>query len=327
MSRRVAWMRPPATRRLRWAIVWLTGGLLALLWFAPVLYFETLVWTQAEVPQVGPRPEVSSGRWIDDYFLVESLDDHTFAIGEPRYYQGNYSYLLIGSERALLFDAGSGLRDITSIVRALTSMPVTVLPSHLHFDHVGALGRFERTALPDSAQLRARLVAGEITLTRYEYLGALDRHAPPRFRVDEWWRDGQVVDLGGRTVTILHTPGHTPTSVSVWEPQFDRLYVGDFLYPGELYAFLPGASLAAYEQTSRRLLGLLPVDVKLYAAHMQEAPAAAQAPVMGYADLQSLLSALEERSAHPLQIQIRYPQVYPVRGPMTLATGFPWNVR
>ena len=314
-------------KRLRWAVLVVGSCLLAALWFAPFVYFEALVWTQAQVPQVGPRPEGASGRWVDDYFLVQSLDDHTFAIGEPRYYQGNYSYLLLGSERALLFDAGSGLRDITPIVRALTSLPVTVLPSHLHFDHVGALGRFERTAMADQAELRARLVAGELTLTRYEYLGALDRQPPPHFRVDEWWQDGQEIDLGGRVVTIVHTPGHTPTSVSVWEPRFGRLFVGDFLYPGELYAFLPGASLAAYEQTARRLIGLLPVDVKLYAAHMQEPPAIPMAPVMGYADLKALQAVLASRTTLSFDIQGHYPQVYPVRGPITLATGLPWNLR
>ena len=296
-------------KRFGWAVLLVAGCALVALGSAPVLYFEGLVWTQAKVPQVEPRPDRARGHWVDDYFLVESLDDHTFAIGEPRYYQGNYSYLLIGADRALLFDAGSGLRDIRPVVRSLTTLPVTVLPSHLHFDHVGALGRFERTALADNAHLRERIVAGELTLTRYEYLGALDRQSPPHFRVDDWWRDGEEVELGGRSVTILHTPGHTPTSVSVWEPRIGRLFVGDFLYPGELYAFLPGASLAAYEKTSRRLLWLLPVDVKLYAAHMQEPPAIPMAPVMAYADLQALLGVLASRSAASFDIQGRYPQV------------------
>jgi glyoxylase-like metal-dependent hydrolase (beta-lactamase superfamily II) len=235
-------------KRLRWAALVVGAGLLGAVWFAPVVYFEALVWTQAQVPQVGPRPEVTLGHWADDYFCVQSLDDHTFAIGEPRYYQGNYSYLLVGSKRALLFDAGSGLRDITPIVRSLTSLPVTVLPSHLHFDHVGALGRFERTAMADHAELRARIVAGELTLTRYENLGALTgsrRH----FRVDEWWRDGQEIDLGGRAVTILHTPGHTPTSVSVWEPDSDACSCGIFC-TAQLYAFYPGLR---WRLMSRRL--------------------------------------------------------------------------
>jgi hydroxyacylglutathione hydrolase len=45
------------------------------------------------------------GRWIDDYYVVEAVDATTIAICEPRYYQGNYSYMIIGTERAVLFDA------------------------------------------------------------------------------------------------------------------------------------------------------------------------------------------------------------------------------
>ena len=104
---------------------------------------------------------------FDDYFVVEAIDPTTFAIGEPRYYQGNYSYLILGAQRAILFDAGTGLRDIEPVVRSLTRLPVTVIASHLHFDHVGALGRFEKTALVDEPSLRARAKDSRLTLRRY----------------------------------------------------------------------------------------------------------------------------------------------------------------
>ncbi len=294
---------------------------------APILYFEQWSLREGKTPVLLDRPARTEGQWVDDYFVVEPLDASTFAIGEPRYYQGNYSYLLVGATRALLIDAGSGLRDLSPVVRALTSLPVTVLPSHLHFDHVGSIRRFDGVALTDVPALRTRAVDGALTLTRYEFLGAMDHLAPPTFQVNEWWADGARVDLGGRTVEILHTPGHTPTSVSVWESSLHRLYAGDYLYPGELYAFLPGASLANYETTANRLLGLLPRDVRVYSAHMQEAPAVPAAPVMGYQDLQALQKALRARRSGLADYEGFYPRRYPVTGSMTLATGFPWNLR
>jgi hydroxyacylglutathione hydrolase len=159
------------------------------------------------------------GRWIDDYYVVEAVDATTIAIGEPRYYQGNYSYLIIGTERAVLFDAGTGSRDIVPIVRSLTKLPITVIPSHLHFDHVGALGRFDRTALLDTPSLRARMRDSRLTLQRYEFLGFIEDLAPPTFRVDEWWGNNTTIDLGNRRVRVLSTPGHTPTSVSLYDQE------------------------------------------------------------------------------------------------------------
>ena len=61
-----------------------------------------------------------------------------------------------------------------------------VLCTHLHFDHVGSIRRFDGVALPDVPVLRTRAVDGALTLTRYEFLGAMDHLAPPTFQVNEW---------------------------------------------------------------------------------------------------------------------------------------------
>lgn len=105
---------------------------------------------------------ITGVRWFDDYFTVQAIDPQTFVIGEPRYHQQNFNYLIIGSERAALFDAGTGLRDIRPVVAALTGRPVTFVPSHFHFDHVGNEVTFERMAVADRPQLRARAEEGRL---------------------------------------------------------------------------------------------------------------------------------------------------------------------
>jgi glyoxylase-like metal-dependent hydrolase (beta-lactamase superfamily II) len=313
-----------------WAgAVLLGAGLIVLLaLLAPYLRAEYDFDLHGRRPQLEPRTAAPvTGRWFDDYFVVQGLDPSTYAIGEPRYYQGNYSYLILGSERAVLFDAGTALRDIVPVVRALTALPVTVIPSHLHFDHVGALGRLDRTALLDAPSLRARLVHGQLALGRYEFLGFADRLPTPTFRVDEWWAPGAFIDLGGRRLQVLATPGHTPTSVSLYDAQHRQLFAGDFLYPGELYAFLPGASRSAYLDTTRRLLAGIDPATQVFAAHMNDATAAVTAPVLGVADLRALQRSLEAIARGDLSATGFYPRVYPVRGPITFATGWAWNTR
>jgi glyoxylase-like metal-dependent hydrolase (beta-lactamase superfamily II) len=297
-------------------------------WFAPYLYAEYLFDLHGLTPKPLPKPAGPvTGRWVDDYFVVQTLDSDTFAIGEPLYYQGNYSYLILGQERAVLFDAGSGLRDIVPVVRSLTKLPVTVIPSHLHFDHVGALGRFEKTALLDVPSLRTRTEDSRLTLLRYEFLGFADRLTTPTFRVDEWWAPDSIIELGGRQLQVLATPGHTPTSVSLYDRDRHELFAGDFLYPGELYVFLPGASRRAYHETNTRLLAIVAPTTQIFAAHMEDPGAAVNAPVLAVEDLRALDKTLTAMEQGSLSSSGFYPRIFEVRGPIRFATGWIWNNR
>ena len=325
-----------ARRGIIIALALLVAGAVLAAYFAPYIYPEFEYRLQGPEAAVVAKPAAAvSGSWIDDYFVVEEIDQTTIAIGEPRYYQGNYSYLIMGDKRAVLFDAGTGTRDIVPVVRSLTNLPITVIPSHLHFDHVGALGRFDRTALLDIASLRARIRESRLRLQRYEFLGFVQGLATPIFRVDEWWVADTTVDLGNRRVRVLSTPGHTPSSVSLYDEERQQLFVGDFMYPGALYAFLPGASRSAYLATTRQLLSRIRPTVRIYTAHMADPPAPVRAPVLEFADLKALeatLVAIEQRRLDPIKLggsdaMAFYPRVFPVRGAVTFATGFPWNNR
>jgi len=77
-----------------------------------------------------------------EWFEVWDVGDDVIAIYEPMQWQEIISYLVLGSERALLFDTGMGIAPISEVVAQLTDLPVTVLNSHTHMDHIGGNAEF-----------------------------------------------------------------------------------------------------------------------------------------------------------------------------------------
>jgi hydroxyacylglutathione hydrolase len=295
--------------------------------FAPYIDAELAVWLEPHTIVDSAPAKLSKGLMVDDYFAVEDLGDGTFAIGEPRYYQQNYSYLIVGLKQAVLFDSGSGTRDMSGVVAGLTKRPVTVIVSHLHFDHLGGITPFGRVAMIDLPETRADVSAALFKPSRYEYMGFFDGRVAPSFRVAEWLASGAVIDLGGRVLQILSTPGHTPSSVALFDATNRRLFIGDFIYPTTLYAFLPGASLSAYQATAKMLIGMLPADTVLWTAHCCRKNEGVSAPWLSMKDLRDLDAALTTVRANQAKAVGFYPRVFQVNDEMTLAAGFPWNNR
>jgi hydroxyacylglutathione hydrolase len=170
-------------------------------------------------------------RWFDHWFAVEEIDACTVAIAEPRDIQYPVSYLLLGDDRALLFDSGTGKRDIRPVVAALTDLPVTVAFSHAHYDHLGNHTRFDHFAAFDHPELRARVRRGAFRPSLVQHL----KLRRPGFPIHEWWPAGKEVDLGGRTLAVIPVPGHAPESVALLDRERGQLFLGDFLYSAELY--------------------------------------------------------------------------------------------
>lgn len=321
-----------APRRSIWPVVGGLALLLAILaalalWFAPYVFVEVHART-SHYDITDPAPaKIAKGRMFDDYWQIQSIGPDTFAIGEPRFYQQNYSYLILGRTRALMFDAGSGTRNIMPVIRSLTTLPVTVIPSHLHSDHTGGIGVFDHVALIDLPRLRAETRDGVFHPGPYEFLGQPDHKPAPAIRVTEWLAPGAAIDLGGRRLQVLNTPGHTPTSVSLYDAGNRMLFTGDYIYPTTLYAFAPGASLSAYSATARSLLASLPADTILWTAHCCRAGEDPSAPWLTMADLKDLSVALDKLARGETKPKGAYPFRSPVSRQMTLATAFPWNNR
>ena len=200
-----------------------------------------------------------------DWFHVYALDARTYAISEPKYWQQNVSYLLIGTHQALMFDTGPGIYGIRAVVRRLTPLPVITIPSHLHFDHVGDVEEFSDVRLLDTPALRAQVHNGYFVEPPSQYML---RHSF-QYRVKGWIRDGQTIDLGARTVRLLSTPGHTSDSVSLVDGDGERLFTGDLVNRVvSLYA-VPGADVQAAATSLRRLLGFAHAGTLIYEAHAE----------------------------------------------------------
>ena len=275
-----------------------------------------------EVPPLLDRADEGADvRWHDDYFTIELIAPDTLAIGEPRYYQQNYSYLIIGSERALLFDAGPGIRNIRAVAESLTDKPITFLPSHLHYDHVGNSITFDRIALIDVPAIRSRVIDNAFSPSDRQHLGFTEGMDPPTWQIDEWIVPGSQIDLGKRVLKTYYTPGHTNDSVSLFDPANGIVFSGDYLYPGPLYGFLPNSSMGEYLAASAPLVDELPEDVIFFGAH-RDAPLGA--PKLGYQDLQDLRSALLRLRSGELEGEGFYPQSFVINERLWLLAEPRW---
>lgn len=309
------------------------GGLA--LAFAPIVYAEASpVLAALHLPVKPPplidgaaKPGPALGTVVGGWWRVQQIAPDTYALGEPQDDPDNYEYLLVGQTRALLIDAGTTKRDIRPVLATLTKLPVTVMPTHLHSDHTNGLRHFSSIALVDQPETRAGVRDGQFHFSRYQYMGTSGAHDLPVFPVSEWVKPDAFIDLGGRRVQVLWTPGHTATSISLYEPAAKRLFTGDLIYTTSLYVFMPDFSLSAYAATTKRLLADLPADTVIYGAHCCRNDVPAQAPYLAMSDLRDVgtaVAAIEFGKAKGTGFILRR---FPVNSRITLITLYPFGDR
>ena len=218
-----------------------------------------------------PRPGYASLEKVGTYqnwFEVYKLPDGTFAIYEPYQFEEVVSYLVLGSERGVIIDTGTGIGNIKSVVEELTDLPVSVVNTHSHYDHVGGNFRFDEVAIYGIASATDRLIEGVENewLQRLITSESIWKPLPEGFNSDTWTippveptyllDDGTTIELGGRTLEIIHTPGHSPGSVCLLDRENRVLFTGDTFYPGPLYAHTADTNIEDYRASLRLLSSL-----------------------------------------------------------------------
>jgi len=223
-----------------------------------------------------PRPEYKSLKRVDlnnEWFEVYVIRDGVFAIYEPHQFEEVISYLIVGKSHALLFDTGMGISKISEVVKQLTSLPVMVLNSHTHFDHTGGNAEFS-DILGRDTPFTATSSKGQANEYSRDALAPerICGHLPPGvestsysvrpFHIQHFVSDNERIDLGGRKLTVIFTPGHTPDSLSLYDQANGLLFTGDTFYRGPIYLLTPETDFAAYAKSVNRLAALAQ-DLKL----------------------------------------------------------------
>jgi glyoxylase-like metal-dependent hydrolase (beta-lactamase superfamily II) len=236
----------------------------------------------------------------EDWFAVRELEPGIHLLCEPPHVN---SYLISGSSEAVLFDTGMGISDIKTIVSGLTGLPIRVVNSHHHFDHIGGNQLFSGGAIHEAgAELVQQAIPPEWLEMAMEYIEEmlsqvpaferLDRRyfrlltadttprpLPPEFDPRDWrivptaptqlLRDGDVLDLGGRKLHVIHTPGHTVDGICLFDDASGALFGGDTIMAGPIYTHLPTGDLGDLARSARRLVTEVLSDVKIiYCQHM-----------------------------------------------------------
>src|SRR5258706_7175467 len=191
-----------------------------------------------------PRPEYKALERVlhdEPWFEIYRIRPGVFAIYEPKQFEEVISYLILGDKRALLFDTGLGVGKISAVVIRLTALPVTVINSHTHFDHVGGNAEFKEIWNRDlpytQKNMRGeRSVYSRDVLATERLCGPLPAGVnPATFTIRPWkrthsLRDGERIDLGGRILEVLFNPGHAPDAVSLIDRNNGLLFTRDTFY-------------------------------------------------------------------------------------------------
>jgi glyoxylase-like metal-dependent hydrolase (beta-lactamase superfamily II) len=211
-------------------------------------------------------------------FTVYKIRPHIFLIRESACFEEVNCYLFVGKDRCLLFDSGLGIGNIKEVIAGITNLPVIVLNSHTHYDHINGNHLFDSIAglNNDYSKLNAKGLLHDAFISFYKlaYLPSVSTvscipadYSIHPFSITRLVNDRDKIDLGGISLEVLNTPGHTPDGICLLDQKDSLLFSGDILYKGTLFLHLPESNFTDFTNSITRLNALKPSIKSIMPAH------------------------------------------------------------
>ena len=177
---------------------------------------------------------------------------------------------VIGNRRtgeAICIDPGDQAEDILAMAREMGVKIKAIANSHAHVDHILGVGDIKNeTGARFLMHRDEAAIAAQAAKSALMFVG---REVPDPPTPDYHPEDGDVIEVEGVKLTVIHTPGHTPGSLSFYTD--GMLFSGDTLFAGSIgRTDLPGGD---YEQEMASIIDkllVLPDETRVLPGHMQE---------------------------------------------------------
>ncbi|MEM6526652.1 MAG: MBL fold metallo-hydrolase [Chloroflexota bacterium] len=207
----------------------------------------------------------------DEWYRTQNMGDGVTYIYEqymPPFFRCNMFHVR-GSERDMLVDSGSGVVPLRDWVAILNGRPLVAVASHTHFDHIGCQFQFEERLVHvaeadimanptrENTLIEDYVTAAEDLFTKLPPNGFDPAtYSIPAAPATATLQDGDLIDLGDRTFAVIHTPGHSPGGIALWEEATGVLIAGDIVYDGELVEDTYHSDMDDYIASMKRLLDI-----------------------------------------------------------------------
>jgi glyoxylase-like metal-dependent hydrolase (beta-lactamase superfamily II) len=213
------------------------------------------------------------------WFEVYKVEPNVYVFYEPGQFEEAISYLVVGRQKAALIDTGCGIGNVKRLAEEFTQLPLMVVNTHSHYDHIAQNYMFHEVALFDApnarqaskngyskAEMSWLLAEGMLSKALPEHFDAQNYYVPP-FAVTWWLKNGDIIDLGDTSLEVVHTPGHSPDSICLLDRAARLFWTGDTYYPSAIYVHLPGSDLTAFINSYEKMIALSSHYERLMPSH------------------------------------------------------------